>query len=497
MKMKKNVLIVFWVICLLLSACGNSGQEAQNSKQLPEESDVETKTLRVLMPGSYQDSGIHGPVVQIGGMDVTNEFIYAGLLELFEEQSGVHVEIDYSYDGLDNLANQTGRYDLIICTNRSSRVALSSALTADNCYDMSSLFTEKELYNGDYVTPILEAGKVEGKQLVFPLTFNLSMLYSSEESLERHNLNITTDSSFDELAESFMDCWVREQDTIPLYQMRYGMGNTFGFSSVSPFHTFLYAAENRNHQSPDFYLKLISLYRSFLEADFNMELDEIRSWIGQEKTHSIVPVGEQNSLSYTVDLMMQNNAEEAFDFFNEKIACFASGTVTGYFIPFAVQSMFYETLYEKAGETFFLTAIPEENNSSGYEAVVTMYGVIPQKAENPETAFQLLTFLADAKINYLYDMPVNKNQIKESLAELKQRKIQLSSMFGTASCEIGPMSEATADYLESVIEHIESAGFRDNATEEELYAILESFVLGEIDEQQAALQMGELRNPSD
>lgn len=480
----KKFLLLFLMISLLLSACNSNSidneSDTQANNEISEESSSSKRPdrkMRIYVFGDYEYAPKSPPrlikmVTVAGCMDISDDhYYYTRLLDQFMEEEGIEIEVAFGYGGLLQLRDNNSYYDLIIDSTartnwpgtgqRNDIVSMSELLNEDYCYNMASFFKEENLYGEDYVKPIMKAGLVDEKQYYFPLSFNLPMLFTSEESLERHKLNIGADSTYDELMSALLDSYHDQIDDIPLYQPHYHYRYPY-----YPYRLFLEGAgRNLSDNNLGFYKKLITFTEGYMST--------------------VETIGD-------IDGMMWGGANEAFDLIKEKVACFSSFNAAGQIMPFALQAAYYESKYTELGERFTAIAIPEEDKVEQYAAKITTYGVIPKNSLYPETACKLLKYLADADFGYLYDMSVNRNRINDTLKELsdpgKEFELVQRRIFEEYTME--PMSEDTAVYLQEVIDKIDFAMMMDD---EEMYARIQrpmnDYLEGTIDSDTAVKKM--------
>jgi len=63
---------------------------------------------------------------------------------------------------------------------------------ADILLDLSAYVEDDGLYeSGEYFNEVLRAGQYQSQQLIMPLSFNMTTIMSSEESLQRYDLDLS------------------------------------------------------------------------------------------------------------------------------------------------------------------------------------------------------------------------------------------------------------------------------------------------------------------
>ena len=492
---KKKILsciLIFGILLCLLSAC-KSAEEEQSPESIPSSSPADDTPLEgtegalkvaVFASKGYQSDGyriwetIQGPSYFIGPYRMGAEFVYKSLIEDFSEQTGIPVEIEYCnyvtwiHSDADVLIIDTTRY------------TPTEMLSEEYCYDLTPFFEEYGIYsNGLYIEPVLRAGQVEGKQLIFPLTFNMSVLMGSEESLARSNLSIKEGMTYEELVDVFIGAWgslpIVEDRTVPLMDQT---DWTRSDASMGPYRFFANAGglcydEASPSEEKIMLDQLLKATEKFLYADLAVEESEIVK--ACKATFGLYTLFMEHSQSYRMSEIIYELSPEDW---GSKVGCIASGAGANEYYPFATQALYYEHAYEEMEETFFCMGMPKYGTSDQYRASVVSYGIVPAKSKQPYNAYKLLQFLAEADRPVYYDMSVNRECIAEMFDQLTQRKIDIvvETTEDTTLKEVGPLSEESRDKLMGLIDHIEEAYFPDRRIDSRVYEILEKYFGGSL-----------------
>ena len=487
------------ILCLVLCACGTgeSHIEQPQGEQSQAENENAGKKLKVYI--SYNGTvtttdgvmQLSGPTCTVGGMGISDELVYINLIEQFAEENDI--ELDLAYGKVqDQMSRPITYYDVLIGNTYEAGffdLFLHEMLQGDYLMDMTPLAKEDVLYGGTYIEPIMKAGKVDERQLIFPLSFNLNMLYTSEESLDRHEMNISADSTFDELIDAFAGGWNQANDTVYLFQPNYSPYLGTFYCEPTPYQTFLLAGGSA--MEIDEHVNLIKLYESFMVSDLNSNLDDIRlhADLQDEYGYGIAEMWVDNANTWRLEAAANPSA---FEIMQEQVACYTSGNTYNEVCPFVMQTMYYESLYREIGEDFTPIAIPEKDKAKAYQAIISNYGIIPKDSTEPELAFELLQYLASAEISPLYDLPVNKEQITKTLSTLQSTDLTVVDHFTFDVYTMQPLSEETASYLQEVIDHIDHAVLFDNKLWYDRNQVLAQYILGTMELHAAAQQMIEI-----
>ena len=489
-KKLQRVLLIALSLVMVLSACGN-GQRAHttNSDSSEKIESAEGKTLSVILATDVFESRDGSGITeykQIGDVQAIVASSYEKIIKDFEEETGAQVNLLAYGTGI----KEASSCDVVILD--ASRLAGSDAGYATNipymneeyCYDLTQFFEEDGLLDSDdYISSVLKAGEIEGKRYVFPLSFNMSMLFTSEQSLARHSLSISRDQTFDELVLEFETAYRSAVDTMPLYQYGYHSfakptedPYDFGFRramGASPIQTFTEASgQEFASEESSIYGQMQSLYEAFVASDLNTSLALLRNSTNLDDVIDASLVEGINSL-------IRNQQVGVFDEIVTKVACFTSTDAQAESIPFAAQAMFYESKYRELNEDFVCIAIPQKNSMTSYAAMATTYGVVPVKAKEPELGYQLLKYIADHQTSPTHDLSVNRNCVEKTLESLTNDTISIANGSGSVEYAMNPMSQETSEYLLGVIDHIGYAYFLDPAVENPLWDNMDRRMIGQ------------------
>lgn len=101
-----------------------------------------------------------------------------------------------------------GGPDVLIGDYTEGRYCLYPYMEEGMFADLLSYFEQDEIYSsGEYVSNVMKAGMVNDKQLVFPLTFNMNVLYTSEERQNNHEKWFSKGITYSELIQMFCEGW--------------------------------------------------------------------------------------------------------------------------------------------------------------------------------------------------------------------------------------------------------------------------------------------------
>ena len=504
--MYRKILALFLILTLLTSCSSASTEEDSEFSEPISESSVvavseldRENTLEVFMVGmpvSWGDEGdYHTTMYQMGDLG-SNSYtwgekghIYYDALNNYQKESALDVRITYGqYDELWNYLLDGNAPDLIVSDTRAD---ITELMAQEEFLDLLPYFEKDSIYeSGNYVNPVLEAGLYFDQQYVFPLTFTMNALITSEQSLARHDLMLSSDYTFDDMVNTFTNAYREVENT----DDKHFLTSTANGSAQSIAYQIFSRASGQTAYNPktgkvvldeDYFKQMAELYEAFICYDLQMNLDEIRVAAEQEsleraaeaesrglspeevescKNYKYLNTSEKNSryarLFYSNAMISQR-----FELTRNAFACVSdSGESMGDMGSTLTQAYYYESRYTDAEEDFMIIGIPEKEDPESYSATITMFGVIPTEAIHPDEAYELLKTLADAEIFPHFGMSVNRDRLNETFdyftsTHYDYYAFQMPDPAETiemgAEYQIKPMSEETSQYLQDMVENID------------------------------------------
>ncbi len=527
--MYKRIFALLLSIVLLTSCSSAPTEEVPEDLETTSESSTISEpefdrenTLEVFMVGapvSWGDEGdFNTTMYQIG--DLPTNFhtwgekghIYYTALNDYQKQSTLDVHITYGqqYELWTYLDNGNVP-DLIVSDNRAD---IAELMAQGEFLDLFPYFDQDGIYeSGNYVNPVLEAGLYFDHQYVFPLLFTMNALITSEQSLARHDLTLTSDYTFDDMVNTFVTAYREAENTDDKHFL---ISHSTYFTQGTLYQVFARASGQAAYNPKtgkvvldrEYFKQMAELYEAFVCYDFNMTPDEIRIAAEQEalekaarsesaghdpaivakaKESRFLNASEKNS-RYARLFYSSAGIAQKFELTRNAFACVADGAgFTGDLYSTLTQAYYYESRYTDAEEDFMIIGIPEKEDPDSYAASVTMFGVIPTGAVHPDEAYELLKKLADAEVFPHFGMSVNRDRLAETFEYFTSThydyySFQMPDSAETiemgAAYQIKPMSEETSEYLQGMVENIDRVvlpsadEFRiiQNAIEKYMYA---------------------------
>lgn len=385
--------------------------------------------------------------------------------------------------------------------------------------DLAPYFEQDEIYtNGEYVSAVLEGGIVNDKQLIFPLTFNMNVILTSEERMKKHDLWISEDMNYEEILDLFIGEFgaVRSEDEHLLVQF------TDGGRNFHPLALFQAASGERivNYDTGRIVLdqesfeEWTALYRNYVCSQYGMDKEELKEMV-RTQLKVVPPVTGSNYES------LQDWPEDGvptldmFDIMQERIVCYAEGGNWSYDMhSFVANTQYFESRFSDNGEQFVCFGIPAKNNSAGYAAQITSFGTVLSGSDKAEEGYQLLKMLADTEHWQFSEMPVNRKTVEIMLNQAtsiqymfypeiahglppKNKEPQFISMLTEEAqakkwygdgYAIRPLSQESADYLLNMIDHIETANLPEYQLVEAVRKEMEEYIWGDTETMEQAYE---------
>lgn len=428
--------------------------------------------------------------------------MYYEPVQEFQKQTGVEVNIQFfiaTTDILTQLSKDleagTGP-DVIIGSIASENYDLLPYMEEGYFYDLTPFFEEDEILSGgDYVTPIMEAGQFHEQQLIFPLTFNMNLLMTSEENLQKNHFPISRDYTYNELVKTFIDAWSdSDRDADELLMLQYSdMWNTFPYD----FFSVASGRELKDINTKQLILDQKTfedwamLFEAYLEDDYSMTRAELKSLVAINNQH----------LDYkpSKTLAATNKATRKilghFDFLHNQAVCITDGGMASFHLhSFAAQASYYESRFSDQGEEFLCIGVPMQQDPDYYAAQVTTFGAVTSDSNHAKEGYQFLKFLADSPRFMHFDLSVNKEQIDSTFDDLTSTYFDFYPAMGNFPPEdvpegqdwlgdaytIQPMTSATRDYLQSMIDHIGAVSLPNRERWKIIQEEIERYIYGDV-----------------
>lgn len=436
--------------------------------------------------------------------------LYYSAIEEFKKNTSLEVRVSYfgtTYEILEQLkedAKQNKLPDVIVGSYTSEKYNLIPFLLNDWFYDLTPFFEEDEIISGgNYVSKVIEAGNINGRQVLFPLTFNMNILMSSKEVLKEHNFPILKDYSYDEIVNVFIEEWSnskRENDEMPLIQFT-DMWNTYPYSlfDAASGVTYLDLETQRVTLDKKYFFQLAKIYEAYLCNDFNMSQKELK----ESAVRNNQELSYKHSKYEKMIGLVTEEILDGFDYIHDHAIYISDGGMQGFSLhSFAAQANYYESRFKEKNEEFLCIGIPMKESQNEYTAVVTTFGAVLNHSQHAKEGYNFLKHLADSAHFMYMDLSVNKEQIMETFSEFTNTQFEFYPAQGQfppddvpegqdwlgESYTIQPMSEQTSLYLQNMIDKVGIAILPQAIPQQMVQNEIARYIYGDIDSMENAYQ---------
>ena len=466
--MKRQLLTLILVLALVLCACSpsrtaqNQTEESTPDSVLHEASETTIETDETSEAATELHIWIiesaYGELGEFSGVPSIDENYIEKALKSYAQENYIDLRIHYT-----NHPYVEGPADLIVLDTGAD---LQYYLSDENYKDLTPYFEQDQIYsNGQYVEPVLRAGIQNEQQLAFPLIFNMYALYTSEESLARHRLDLSSDASFGEIVSTLtseLNNLSRPTDEVLLM----GFEDLPMLSSVFQFFLFAGGVSLLDPETetvtldPEYFEKILSLYEAYIYNNWACD----RSPLSQlsDNLSSDYRSSDQSKWYYYFTASNHIN-DSSLAAITNQVACFLDieADCNPYqYSSFIAQAAYYESRYRDLDETFMCIGIPEQQGDS-YAAQVSLCGLIPAASEHPDESYQLLKYLADTPVPWYLGASINRENISDTMQFLTETTIELP-IYGSEPYFMQPMSQETAAYLTQMIEQVHTVYLPQN-----------------------------------
>ena len=467
--MKRQLLTLILVLALVLCACSpsrtaqNQTEESTPDSVLHEASETTIETDETSEAATELHIWIiesaYGELGEFSGVPSIDENYIEKALTSYAQENYIDLHIHDAF----HQDSVVGPADLIVLGPGAD---LQYYLSEANYKDLTPYFEQDQIYsNGQYVEPLLRAGIQNEQQLAFPLIFNMYALYTSEESLARHRLDLSSDASFGEIVSTLtseLNNLSRPTDEVLLM----GFEDLPMLSSVFQFFLFAGGVSLLNPETetvtldPEYFKKILSLYEAYIYNNWACD----RSPLSQlsDNLSSDYRSSDQSKWYYYFTASNHIN-DSSLSAITDQVACFLDidAAPNPYqYSSFIAQAAYYESSYRDLDETFMCIGIPEQQGDS-YAAQVSLCGLIPAASEHPDESYQLLKYLADTPVPWYLGASINHENITDTMQFLTETTIELP-IYGSEPYFMQPMSQETAAYLTQMIEQVHTVYLPQN-----------------------------------
>ena len=491
--MKKIIISLFCMICLaFLFSCGEKEEEsAITTEKKPEKLVVYINGISAFFENEteplYPTRYTVGPRNIDGVITASGGNIFQDALEKYEERTGIVIEIhyleEYGKDGrpiLQELYEDGEKMpDLVVSSKNHSYDYYNMAQTG-MLMDFTSYISMDEDRQDDelYFQNVLEAGKINGKQYILPLTFSMNALITSESYLRKIGISVPEKPTYEDIlywlkksCEEMQDSKGTEAiyESIGLMDGQYIMSILNGAANVECF---------------DDELNSVAISKKTLESIYKvMEVyikQEYTNLYGYENmTYEQLRNSGQGKKRYIANMM--SGQEEC-------IGMFLTGGRGGgfnYYQNLVMDAAYFNSTYNEKGEKMVLVGIPTCDDPEIYSANVDSMMFSFATCEYPQAVYDLMCYLMDYSFIMEAGLSVNRKVTEQQLKEVQYTVLTLcpddvawaQTTNGSLTVEevmdsmvdIEPLDEVHVDSIRYMLDHIEGAGLPYRPLEELMF----------------------------
>ena len=409
----KNYISVILSIILASTIIGcNSNTETDSSKKTTTIDDSTSKTLTVY----YSNEPFYSET--INHFTLTNSDIEVNALK-FDNATVMDSQITTEF------AAGKGP-DVILLNSNDTSLDIFKMASNGAFLDLGKYISEAK--NKDkYFSGLFECGVFDSKQYLMPLGFDMATLYTSEEMLEKQNIILKDEYSFEDIKNSItenIEKLKNDNDKATIY-----------FSQISDL-----------PQGPMIWMEMAGIKIIDLE----------------NKKISVT----KDQLKYFADFAKSVNEEKnkAYNIINKNKTDFAGAFTNITFIArsdFFLSGVAYYRYHfrEKIDQTYKLITIPKFDDPNSHIGQVWLYGAINSNTKNPDNAYALLediaNFPADSSMlnNYgKYPSSINKDIVKINIDAMSNLTTKVGEKM---------LTKELADELSAIYDNIDQFNIRN------------------------------------
>ncbi|MBQ7016339.1 MAG: hypothetical protein IJN10_05230 [Firmicutes bacterium] len=499
-----GIVVIFWML------------NQEDSEEIMYDANGE-RLLIVYVSGEIFHQGREDEFVtswyQLGDMPQTTEkwgdaHIFRDAIEQYKKQTNEDIIIKY-FDGTEEMLRtaheewQKGKGpDVLLGDYMCEGYSLYPYIEEGMFENILPYFENDEIYSGDqYISKVLEAGLINEEQLIFPLTFNMNVLFTSKERMQKHEIWLSDDMYYEDMLDLFRNEWraVRDENEYLMVQFT-NMRNNYPyilFQSASGDSPVDYETGKITLRKESF-TDWATLYQSYICDEYDMTREELR----------FVQEGEglqEPDSKYGKWLKSGTGiVNERFGLIHENVLCFAEGGNCSFFFhSFAANARYFESRFDEFDDDMICIGVPTSNNPDGYAAQVTTFGVVLANSPKADQGYELIKTIADSRPWMHFDLSVNKQSIEETLTDLSSSYYDYYPALGRTappkgeedsiewlgdSIQLKPMSSETKEYLQYMIDHIEVATLPEYGLNKVITEEIQNYLWGDTESIDEAYQ---------
>lgn len=424
----------------------------------------------------YPSKHVIGTILVGGETEAPNGNIFEKALQEYEEMTGIELEIHYIeeyYNGqptdpLQDQYEQSVKPDVFIFSKHPIydffRLAEQEILLDFTPY----VTADEELQNSEqYYQPVLDGGLIQEKQYALPILFNLNGMITTESYLNSIGTPVGEENlSFEEVLKILNASCIAQGDSKTVSAIWEGSGYmTQGMYIPS----ILTGAAYPRYFDED--MKSVVLEEEVIADIFEV----VKNFIWQDAVNA----PKRDNMTYEEYLDSWNYSKSLFTVFSPNLIDQIGITLIGgrsggltYHNSLLTDAAFFQSAYEKQGETMVLKGIPTYNDPNYYSANASLIAYGLASTEYPEAVYDLVRYLMDYGFPPAYGFSINKELTQKQLELMTATSYTVSPESVWTGVEFGidieeleqnlmytePLDEETVEVIRNMLDHIAGAG---------------------------------------
>jgi len=291
MKKVSYILIILFCLSLIVS-CRNANAVFTTEEDIPEKLVVFAAADLTMTNYGEEFFSSRYNIGEFSGLSEKwgpEAYVFYDVINNFQKDTGIEVEMYYFLQtadllkALEQCINTSKCPDIIIGSYAAQDYCLYSYFEEEYFADLTPFFEEDEIYtSGEYISNVVKAGKIGNKQYLFPLTFNMNILFSSEESMQRHDLRISEEMGYCDVISLFTESWQqanREESELLMMQFSsYQNEYPYGLFQASSGEDIIDYETGKIVLNKEYFYELAHLYESYIQNDYNLTKEELKKF---------------------------------------------------------------------------------------------------------------------------------------------------------------------------------------------------------------------------
>ena len=417
-----------------------------------------------------------GTILAGGETNAPNGNIFEMALQEYEEMTGIEIEVHY----LEEYLNEITDPDPLQDQYESSELPDVLIFSKHPWYDYFRLaqqellldFTpyviedETLINDEEYYQQVLDGGIIQEKQYALPILFNLNAMITTESYLDSIGAPVGKENlSFEEILNILNASCIAQADSKTVSAIWEGSG-------FMPQGMYIPSILTGAAYSSYFDEKMQSVV---LEKEVIADIFEvIKNFIWQDLTNA--PNRENNT--YEEYLENRNYSKSVLTLFSQSVEQIGITLVGGrsgggcFYNSLLTDAAFFQSAYEKRGETMVLKGIPTYNDPNYYSANASLVAYGMASTEYPKAVYDLVRYLMDYGFPPAYGFSVNKELTQKQLELMTATSYTVSPESVWTGVEFGidieeleqslmytePLDEETVEVIRNMLDHIAGAG---------------------------------------